>query len=97
MKKKPRHVCRGFLYLARGGCSCFIGNGLWRVSARRGLSQVRALNPYPTIDTLPNYYVASEQVLSLLLHDSLSRFRRSAYGIKGLRRDRERYATEVEQ
>lgn len=39
--------------------------------------KVGALHPYPTIDTLPNDYVASEQVLSLLLHDSLSRFRRS--------------------
>ncbi len=36
------------------------------------------------IDTLPNDYVASEQVLSLLLHDSLSRFRRSTEWDQGV-------------
>lgn len=37
-----------------------------------------------TIDTLPNDYVASEQVLSLLLHYPLSHFKRSTQWDQGV-------------
>jgi len=43
--------------------------GKRQLSGRSRRSQMGALiNPSPTIDTLPNGYVVSEQVLSLLRH-----------------------------